>query len=209
MNFNNNFYKLKISVKTLYRQIIVAAVIAAFLLLVPILAMLFTEQVNWTAFDYFVAWILLFGAGSTYVLIAGMGNVKSYRIAAGIAVGTALIIIWSNLAVGIIGSEENPVNLLFYAVLLIGITGSFAARFKPRGMSITLFVMAIAQALVPAIALLIRMPDLPSDVSTTDIFRVFVFNSFFVILFILSALLFRSAAKQEDNEQINNDVAKV
>ncbi|GAB4296075.1 MAG: hypothetical protein Kow0098_18990 [Ignavibacteriaceae bacterium] len=209
MNFNNNFYKLKISVKTLYRQIIVAAVIAAFLLLVPILAMLFTEQVNWTAFDYFVAWILLFGAGSTYVLIAGMGNVKSYRIAAGIAVGTALIIIWSNLAVGIIGSEENPVNLLFYAVLLIGITGSFAARFKPWGMSITLFVMAIAQALVPAIALLIRMPDLPSDVSTTDIFRVFVFNSFFVILFILSALLFRSAAKQEDNEQINNDVAKV
>lgn len=209
MNFNNNFYKLKISVKTLYRQIIVAAVIAAFLLLVPILAMLFTELVNWTAFDYFVAWILLFGAGSTYVLIAGMGNVKSYRIAAGIAVGTALIIIWSNLAVGIIGSEENPVNLLFYAVLLIGITGSFAARFKPWGMSITLFVMAIAQALVPAIALLIRMPDLPSDVSTTDIFRVFVFNSFFVILFILSALLFRSAAKQEDNEQINNDVAKV
>jgi hypothetical protein len=65
-----------------------------------------------------------------------------------VAVVGAFLMIWINLAVGIIGSEGNPLNLLFFAVLAIGITGALAARFRPLGMAAAMVAMAGGQALV-------------------------------------------------------------
>lgn len=36
-----------------------------------------------------------------------------YRIGAAVALGAAFFEVWMNLAVGIVGSEDNPVNLGF------------------------------------------------------------------------------------------------
>ncbi len=74
------------------------------LLLIPFTAMQFTNEVNWTAFDFVVAGILLLGTGLLVELVMRKLTNKNYQIA-GIAVLLAvLFLVWAELAVGIFGS---------------------------------------------------------------------------------------------------------
>ncbi len=85
--------------KTAYRYAIGVALAAAFILLLPLLVMQITDEVVWDLADFAVAWTLLVGAGLTYKLVARkMGNI-AYRAAVGVAVATALLLVWMNLAV--------------------------------------------------------------------------------------------------------------
>ena len=133
------------------------ALVTACILLLPLVAMQFTDEVVWDLADFVVAGVLLFGAGLTYELVARRarkaGN-TAYRAAVGVAVATALILVWMNLAVGIIGNEENPANLMYGGVLAVGIIGALIARFQPQGMARALFATALAQMLVAVIALI-------------------------------------------------------
>lgn len=54
-----------------------------------------------------------------------------------------------NLAVGLIGNEENLANLMYIGVLAVGLIGAAIARLEPGGMARVLFAMALAQTLVP------------------------------------------------------------
>ena len=47
------------------------ALVTALLLLIPLLAMRFTDEVAWSPTDFAVAGALLFGTGFTYKVIAG------------------------------------------------------------------------------------------------------------------------------------------
>lgn len=176
------------------KNIIRIALVTAFILLLPLVAMQFTDEVNWSLFDFVVAGTLLFGSGLTYELIASKGGNMAYRAAVGVAVGTALLLVWINLAVGIIGSEDNPVNLLYFWVLFIGIIGVTAARLRPRGMARALFATAFAQGLVPVIALLIGKPRVDTAQEVYGVLGVLTLNAFFVMLFVVSGLLFRHSA---------------
>ena len=76
----------------------------AFLLLIPFIAMQFTDEVNWTPFDFIVAGVLLFGTGLIFdLVIRKIKNIK-YRIVISVAVLIILLLIWVELAVGIFGS---------------------------------------------------------------------------------------------------------
>jgi hypothetical protein len=77
---------------------------ACFLLLIPLIAMQFTEEVKWTLFDFVVAAVLLLGTGLLCELV--LRNVKkiSYRIAICVAILAMLFLIWVELAVGIFGT---------------------------------------------------------------------------------------------------------
>lgn len=77
---------------------------------------------------------------------------RAYPAAAGIAVGAGLLTTWMNLAVGIIGNEDNPLNLMFGGVLLLGAAGALVVRLRPRGMARVLVAMALAQLCVAAVA---------------------------------------------------------
>ena len=132
------------------KNIIRIALVTAFILLVPLVAMQFSDGVNWSLFDFVVAGTLLFGSGLTYELIARKAGNTAYRAAVGVAVAAALLLVWINLAVGIIGSEDNPVNLLYFWVLFIGIIGATIARLRPRGMALAMFVTAFALAWSPS-----------------------------------------------------------
>ena len=92
------------------KNIIRIALVTAFILLMPLVAMQFSAEVDWNLFDFVVAGTLLFGSGLTYELIASKAGNTAYRAAVGVAVAAALLLVWINLAVGIIGSEDNPVN---------------------------------------------------------------------------------------------------
>ncbi|PRZ23407.1 hypothetical protein [Flavobacterium granuli] len=77
---------------------------ATIMLLIPLIAMQFTNEVKWTSLDFIAAAILLFGAGLTLELILRKGKTTKYRIAACIALFIVLFLIWAELAVGIFGT---------------------------------------------------------------------------------------------------------
>ena len=78
--------------------------IAAALLLMPLIAMQFTNEVDWTVFDFLVAGVLLFGTGLGIELaLRKISNPKNRLIAVG-AILLVLFLVWAELAVGIFGS---------------------------------------------------------------------------------------------------------
>ena len=175
--------------RSIRRQMAYVALTTLSILMVPWVAMLFTNEVNWDLFDFIAMGILLFGTGLAYVLLSSISDSFAYRSAVGVAVVAGLLLIWVNLAVGIIGSEDNPANLLYVGVLAVGIIGAAIARLQPRQMAHALFATALAQMLVPVIALIIWKPSLPVGV--------FMLNAFFAALFAVSALLFRHDVQQQ------------
>jgi len=78
--------------------------IATALLLIPFIAMQFTNEVNWNFFDFLVAGILLFGVGLLCELVLRKVKETSYRIIICAVVLIALILTWTELAVGIFGT---------------------------------------------------------------------------------------------------------
>jgi hypothetical protein len=76
----------------------------AILLLVPFLAMQFTNEVNWSVSDFMVAGVLLLGTGLLCELVMRkVKNIKTRLAICGVIL-LALMIIWIELAVGIFGS---------------------------------------------------------------------------------------------------------
>ena len=168
------------------------AAVVALILLIPLVAMQFSDEWNWDLFDFIFAGTLLLGAALVYELVAKKGGTTAYRAAVGVAVATALVLVWVNAAAGIIGDDES-FNLMYFGVLAIGITGALVARFQPQGMARALLAMATAQMLVPLIVLAI--PNLRGALwEPPGPVGVFVLNAFFAALWIGSALLFRKAA---------------
>lgn len=178
-----------IRLKVWYIAFVTAAVLAA-----PLVAMQFTDEVNWNLLDFIVMGFLLFGTGLAYVLISRISDRIAYRTAVGVAVAAGFLLIWVNLAVGIIGSEDNPANQLYFGVLAIGIIGAGIARLQPHGMALTMFATALAQMLVPVIVLFISRSSLEESPNLVGVLGV---NVFFAVLFVISALLFRSAARKQ------------
>ncbi len=175
------------------KNVVRIALVTGFILLIPLVAMQFSDEVDWNLFDFVVAGALLFGSGLTYELIARKAGKPAYRAAVGVAVATALLLAWVNLAVGIIGSEDNPVNALYFVVIFVGIIGAGIARFRSRGMAWALFATAFAQALVPVIALISDKSQVHALQDPPGFVGVLVLNAFFAMLFVVSGLLFRHA----------------
>ncbi|MEA3015254.1 MAG: hypothetical protein QOD42_3799 [Sphingomonadales bacterium] len=87
-----------------------------------------------------------------------------------------------HLAVGIIGTEADPANLVYGGVLAIA--GALVARFRPHGMALALAATALAQALVAAGALIAGFGQAS------------MVTALFVAPWLVSAWLFRMAARQ-------------
>ncbi|WP_426490353.1 hypothetical protein [Hymenobacter sp. 102] len=138
---------------------------------------------------FVIAGLLLLMAGLLTLLVASRGRSGSYKLAAGVAAVAALLLVWGNLAVGFIGSEDNPVNLLYGAVLVVGFVGAAVARLQPLGMARAMFAAALTQFAVPFVALLIKQPEL-----TMGVLWVIVLNTLFAGLWVLAGWLFRRAA---------------
>lgn len=179
--------------KNMYRWILLVAVATGILLLVPWVAMHFTDQVVWTAFDFIAAGALLFGIGVSYVVTTRSAPNVAYRAAMGLGLGATLFMIWANLAVGLIGSGPNPGNLMYIAVVIVGIIGTFRSHFRADRMEYTMYAMALAMVFLTAIALLTGMDRYPGS-SMNEILGV---NGFFATPFIVSGLLFRHAAQEQ------------
>lgn len=182
---------MKVDVKRLS----IWAGIVALVLLIPLIAMQFTSEVNWDFSDFAIMGAILFGLGFAYELITNRSVNTMYRTAFGVGLLGAFLLFWVNGAVGIIGNEGQAANLLYGAVFVVGLVGALIARFKANGMAITLFVAAAVQLLVPAVAYFIWPP--PETSWSPNVIGVFLLSGFFALLFIVSAVLFRKAVPDE------------
>jgi hypothetical protein len=77
---------------------------ATALLLVPLLAMQFTTEVNWSAFDFAVAAVLLFGTGLLIELVLRKAARPAIKKGLVFLIAVLLLLIWAELAVGVFGS---------------------------------------------------------------------------------------------------------
>jgi hypothetical protein len=78
--------------------------VTAFMLLIPLAAMQFTDDVNWKLADFVVAGVLLFGTGIALELSAKKLTSPVKRVISAVAIVAMVLIIWAELAVGIAGS---------------------------------------------------------------------------------------------------------
>jgi hypothetical protein len=85
-------------------RLIIILVVATILLLIPLIAMQFTEEVSWTLSDFLVAAVLLYGTGLLCELILRKVKKVKLRIALCIAILIVLLLIWAEMAVGIFGT---------------------------------------------------------------------------------------------------------
>lgn len=167
-------------------RILVIALVTGLILLIPLIAMQFSDDVVWTAFDFIIAGTMLFSTGLAYELIAGKGGTTAYRAAAAMACGATLLLMWVNAAVGIIG--DGPVNMLYLAVPFVLLIGMILSRLKAKNMAKALFATAAAQLLIPFAALIFWGT---SDISwSPGVINVFLLNACFAALFVGSGWLF-------------------
>ena len=162
------------------------AAVTGLILLIPLTAQMVTSEVNWTLTDFIFAGTLIFGTGAAYAVISRQSDSMMYRVASGLTLTTALFLIWVNLAVGVIGSEDNVGNLMYFGVVLVLLIGILAARLRARGMALALFTTALAQAATVPAALTYDMQSLPGS----SVMEILLINWMFTALFLISGGLY-------------------
>jgi hypothetical protein len=162
----------------------------ALLLLTPLVAMQFTDEVDWTVSDFVFAGGLLLSAGVTYELAARIGNL-AYQAGVVVALGAGILIMWVTGAVGIIGSEENPGNLLYLGVVALAIAATVVAQGRAGRMVWAMAATAVATVLTPVIAY-VGVAEPASDVLAPE---VFIATGFFAAMWLVSAWLFHRSVR--------------
>ena len=118
----------------------------------------------------------------------GIGGRRSRAYGAGVAVAvvTAFLIVWTT----IVRDDGNAAG--FFMLILATLVGGFAARFRPAGMARTMFGVATMQVLLGML-----VATAPSVANTPDgSFKALLFCGGFTVLWLVSAALFRAAAKE-------------
>lgn len=165
--------------------------LAALLLAAPWLAMRVTDEVAWSAGDFALFAAMLGGAGLTLELAAMRSRELAYRAGAVLAVGAAFLMVWACLAVGIVGGEDDPINLAYPGVVVLGLAAAALGRFRASGLSRAMLVVAAALVAVAVFAFARGASGPPGE--TTEIL---VAHGVFAGLFLGASLLFGLAARR-------------
>jgi hypothetical protein len=107
-----------------------------------------------------------------------------YKAGVGVALVGGFVLGWSNMVH--VADSENPANLIYFGVLVIGLVGAGLARLKARGLARTLFAMAATLAVISLL--------LPSGAPPDMAVRMAIGHGVLVVLFTASGLLFRRAS---------------
>ncbi len=153
-------------------------------LMAPLVASQVVEGWNWPAGSFVFVYVLFFGTGMAYALIARRMGAWSYKAGVGVALAAGFALGWSNMVHA--ADSENPANLWYYSVLVLGFVGACLARLKARGLALTLFAMAVTLALIALTLPSGAPPDLARNMA--------IGHGVYVALFIASGLLFRHAS---------------
>ncbi len=160
---------------------------AAALMLAPAAAGRLTDQMAWDRADFILFAITIAAACGAWELAMRKSRNLAYAAGSVVAAGAALLLFLVIAVVGFIGNEDDPVNLLFFAVAALALGGAVIVRFRPAGMSRTMAVTAGAQVATGALAAAM-VPDVRGFLVGTGLF---------VPLWLLSSWLFAHAARAE------------
>ena len=153
-------------------------------LMVPLVASQFVEDWHWGVGGFVRAYVLFFGTGMAYALIARRMGAWSYKAGVGVALVAGFALGWSNMVQ--VADSGHPENLVYYSVLVVGAVGAWLARLKARGLALTLFVMAATLALIAVMLPSGAPPDMARNMA--------IGHGVYVALFTASGLLFRHAS---------------
>ena len=115
-----------------------------------------------------------------------------YRLGIAIALFAGAFQVWVNLAVGIVGSEDNPVNQGFFMVVATAGACAFTARFRAEGMARAMVATAGVQTLL-ALAVA-TAPSLAQDEPKGPL-GVLVLSGGFVALWLLAGFFFHRSSR--------------
>lgn len=177
------------------KHILRPALITALLLAVPLVAMQFSEDVQWTGSDFTIMGVIIFTMSLAYELISQRSSNALFRFATAIAILTSFLLVWVNLAVQIIGDGENPGTMLYVFVPLIGLIGAALARFQAPGMASAAYAAAVAQMLVPVITLMVWPPEIAAW-GGPGVLGVFMLSAFFAMMYVFAGVLYRNAGQE-------------
>ncbi|HWG58523.1 MAG TPA: hypothetical protein VN661_05705 [Candidatus Acidoferrales bacterium] len=156
------------------------------MLMVPIAASRVVDGWNWPAWAFVRVYVLFFGTGMVYALIARRMRAWAYKAGVGVAMVTGFALGWSNMVQ--VADSGHPENLVYYGVLVVGIVGAYVAQLEAGGLARTLFAMAAVLALIAVI--------LPSGAPPEFARRIAIGHGVDAALFIAAGLLFRHASLQ-------------
>lgn len=86
------------------KRLLIILTSLAMLLLIPLIAMQFTDEVNWGILDFVVMGILLLSTGLLLEFVFRKVSKIEYRIVLCAVVLVTFLLIWAELAVGIFGT---------------------------------------------------------------------------------------------------------
>ncbi len=174
-----------------HKSIVRAAVVTVGVLLIPLWGVFYVDGWNWDWHGFVAAGAFVFTAAMTYEVVATTMRNRAYRFAVGLAVTTAFVLTWVNWVLAV---DVSGANVLYFGVVLVGLLGAAIARLRASGMAVALFVTAIAQMLVPLIALVFWKTHVAPGAAVPGL----GLNGVFIVLLAMSALLFRRAARTHE-----------
>ena len=87
-----------------YKKALIVVLIPTLLLIIPLLAMQFTEEVNWSGFDFVVAGVLLLGTSWLCMFVFQKVKKVKHQIILCALILVMLVLLWAELAVGLFGT---------------------------------------------------------------------------------------------------------
>lgn len=116
----------------------------------------------------------------------------AYRAGAAVALATGFAQIWMNLAVGIVGEPDNPVNQGFYGVVVAAAACAFTARLEAAAMARAMLATAGVQAVL---AFAVGTAPSTARIEPMGAMGVLGLSGGFVALWLVSAALFQRSAR--------------
>ena len=86
---------------SLGKSLVVVALVTAAILMIPLVAMQFTAEVNWTGSDFVAAAVLLALTGLALTFALRKVRTTQGRLAAAAVIGLGFLYCWAEMAVGI------------------------------------------------------------------------------------------------------------
>ncbi|MGQ0661929.1 hypothetical protein [Sphingosinicella sp.] len=155
------------------------------LLLTPAVMMQVSDEWHWTIGSFVFAGVVIGGTMLLYEFAERASGSRAYRLGVGVALVTSFLTVWTTIV------RDDGNGMGFVLIIMAAAVGAFAAWLRPAGMARTMLGVAIMQALwgiaIATAPVTARIPDGPS--------RALVFSAFFTTLWLISAALFRAAAR--------------
>jgi len=153
-------------------------------LMVPLVASQFVEDWNWPVGAFVRVYVLFFGTGMVFALVARRMGAWSYKAGVGVALVGGFALGWSTMVQT--ADSGHPERLWYLSVLAVGFIGACLARLKAQGLAVTLFAMAAVLALISVVLPSGAPPDVARNMA--------IGHGVYMALFTASVLLFRHAS---------------